>query len=284
MSEERNMNVNVDQPRASVPAIADVILERYRLGELPRSETERIEHLLSQDESLRTRLEYIDRSNEELRRELPPDWLARRVAERVRDRRAIHPPRRRSAPTAWAVSGAVAAMIAFVWLRPDFLASFENSPRESRNLDPGDDRSKGAPVSLVIYRNTETGSETLSDNDAVREGDLIRLAYRSAAPAYGTILSVDGRGLVTLHLPVVGPQAVLLGAGKIVLLDRAFELDDAPVGEFFFLITGPAPFDLAVARNAVLQAAAEGRDGAPSSLRLPSPLKYMSLSLRKETK
>jgi hypothetical protein len=48
--------------------------------------------------------------------------------------------------------------------------------------------------------------------------------------------------MVTRHLPADGASAQRLDASALVLLDRAYELDDAPVVERFYFITSPAPF------------------------------------------
>ena len=89
------------------------------------------------------------------------------------------------------------------------------------------------------------GSETLADGAVARQGDVIRVGYRAAGRAYGVILSIDGRGHVTMHLPTGGDRAMALGREPTVLLDQAYELDDAPRWERFYFITGEAPFPIA---------------------------------------
>jgi hypothetical protein len=89
---------------------------------------------------------------------------------------------------------------------------------------------------------------------------------------------------VTFHLPPDGRKSVALEPARTVLLDWAFELDDAPRSEVFFLVTGPSPFDPSAVADEVRRAATEGKDGSPSPLRLHDSLDYVTLSLRKETK
>ena len=72
-----------------------------------------------------------------------------------------------------------------------------------------------------------------------RSGDLVQIAYRSDGLAYGAIFSVDGRGAVTRHLPAAGEQAVPLA--KRDTLDFAYELDDAPRWERFYLVASDRP-------------------------------------------
>jgi len=71
-------------------------------------------------------------------------------------------------------------------------------------LGPGDgpgDRVKGLEPTLLLFRKTPEGSEPLKDGAAARAGDLIRIGYRAAGQRWGVIVSVDGRGVVTRHLP-----------------------------------------------------------------------------------
>jgi hypothetical protein len=51
------------------------------------------------------------------------------------------------------------------------------------------------------------------------------------------IFSIDGKGLVTLHFPENQADSTLLQPRDRVLLQSAYELDDAPEFERFFFIT-----------------------------------------------
>jgi hypothetical protein len=146
----------------------------------------------------------------------------------------------------------------------------------------GTDRVKGLRPSLAVFRKTDDHSETLADGDRARAGDLIRLGYRAAGRRFGAILSLDGRGHVTLHLPTQGRRAAALQGAEVVLLDHAFELDDAPGWERFFFVTSETPFDLA----AVVDGARHTPVGAvpPAALTLPAPLEQTAFSLEKEAR
>jgi len=142
------------------------------------------------------------------------------------------------------------------------------------------DRTKGRP-SLTIYRQTAQGSETIADGSVTHSGDVVRIGYKAAGRAFGMILSIDGRGVVTQHLPTSGERAATLQRNGVILLDTAYELDDAPRWERFYFITGDAPFDAA----AVLEAAR--RVGGhvsplPPSLVVPRTLEQSTLTLQKE--
>ena len=267
-----------DSDPVSVP---DLVLERHRLGELPPGEAEALARRLDRDEGLRRRLEALDRSDEEIRRLYPPDWLAGRIRERLGREHPARPAPRATwsvswpAPTALAVA---AALVAVLWPRlpspPPVAPAVEPGPAEATG-----DRIKGLKPALVLFRKTPAGSETLAARDVARAGDVIRIGYRAAGRRYGVILSLDGRGTVTLHLPAQGGGAAVLRSGDVALLDTAYELDDAPRWECFFLVTAASPFDVAPVLEAVRGAASGGQ--APDALRLPRELEQSAFVLEK---
>jgi hypothetical protein len=101
-------------------------------------------------------------------------------------------------------------------------------------------------------------------------------------------VSIDGRGAVTMHLPPAGTHAAALKNEPTVLLDQAYELDDAPRWERFYFVTGDAAFDAAP----VLQAARDAANGhsqqPPPDLALPptvaQSLEQAGFTLQKESR
>jgi hypothetical protein len=130
------------------------------------------------------------------------------------------------------------AVAATLWLRPPVV---------------DDTTIKGGPA-LMLHRRTTNGSEALTPGAAVQEGDQIRVGYRSAGHRYGVILSIDGRGHVTAHLPRTGDRAGALQPAGTVFLDFAYELDDAPRWERFYFVTSESEFAVEPVRRAVLDA------------------------------
>ena len=128
-----------------------------------------------------------------------------------------------------------------------------------------------------MYRRTSGGSETLADGAVARQGDLVRVGYRSAGHAYGVIFSIDGRQTVTMHLPREGDRAAPLAREATVLLDRAYELDDASLWERFYFVAGDAPFDVA-------PIVAAARRAPSAALALPRGLDQATFSLQKEAR
>jgi len=146
---------------------------------------------------------------------------------------------------------------------------------------PDADRIKGdSHPALTIYRDKPSGPERLADGDLARAGDLLRVGYTPAGRAYGVILSIDGRGVLTMHLPPNEAKAVSLVQGATpTLLDRAYELDDAPKIERFYFITGAKPFDVTP-----ILTAARAAHGAPDVLPIPPGLEQVTFAVQKEAR
>ena len=246
------------------PRLPDIVLERYRLNELPPAEHGRLSDRLRRDEALRLRLESLDQSDMEIRRDYQPELFIRRIQERLAEQpvRGLFP--------SWAIPAVlVAATLILVVVLPRI------GPSEGDS-----DRIKGLAPGLAVYRKTDTGSETLADGAIAHTGDVIRLGYRAAGKPYGVILSIDGRGGVTLHLPPNGEHAVALENGPTVLLDQAYELDDAPRWERFYFVTGETSFAVQPIMDAARRAAVNPQ--LQPALELPRDLEQSVFSLQKE--
>jgi len=265
-------------PIEDADRVPDIVLERYHLGEMSAAEKADLERRLREDDSLRDRLSALGRSDAEIRLRYPDGWLADRVRERQRAGTAQARPR----PFSWRVPAAVAAALVVLGVLVPRLGRAPQHPPAVAD-DADNDRVKGLQPALAMYRKTAEGSETLADGALAHEGDVVRVGYRSAGRAYGVIVSIDGRGAVTLHLPAEGvASAAQLQAGETVLLDRAYELDAAPQWECFFFVTSMAPFDVATVVASARSAAAAAHGTRPPALGLPPALATATFTLRKE--
>jgi hypothetical protein len=84
----------------------------------------------------------------------------------------------------------------------------------------------------------------LRPDDFVSAGDTIQAAYRTSGK-HMLILSVDGNGQVTLHYPESKPCATRVEpAQRFIPLHSAFELDNAPSFEHFFLVVSDEPLSI----------------------------------------
>jgi hypothetical protein len=243
--------------------IPDVVLERYRLKELPERSAQAIEYMMARDPSIRERLDALAASDADIQQRYPSSIF-------VHDRPA--PPRRLVFQLATAVALGLAALLLIVTL-----PRTPQPPVETERLKGS---VNGRP-SLSLYRRTDTGSERLADGDIARAGDLLRVGYTSAGRPYGLILSIDGRGAVTLHLPPAGDRAVALVPGKTTLLDAAYELDEAPRIERFYFVTGKEPF---AAEPVISLARDAARQGVPLALPLPPGLEQVTFAIQKEAR
>ena len=109
---------------------------------------------------------------------------------------------------------------------------------------------------------------------------MLQLGYVSAGRRYGAVLSVDGRGSVTLHFPESPAGSPELKGGT-VSLPSAYELDDAPAFERFFFVTSDAPFDVGTVMESARQLAREPERARYAPLSLPEPLSQTSITLDK---
>jgi hypothetical protein len=258
--------------------VPDLLLEQYALGELYGADKARVDAILAVDPGLRGRLEELRRSDEAILAEYPPAEIAAAVRRRMLSSGAAAPrgaagrrflPARAFAfPAAAAVLVLVGAVAARGLLFP---------PRGELVLAKG-----GAP-SLFVYKKAAAGPVELADGAPAAAGDLLQIKYAAGSARFGAIVSLDGRGRLTWHLPAEGA----LPAGRAPRIEErgaalasAYELDDAPSFERFFLLASKEDFDLSLVSSALRELA---RSGEPDKARLtlPAGLEYKSLLLRK---
>lgn len=75
------------------------------------------------------------------------------------------------------------------------------------------------------------------------EGDELQLRYAVPEKCFGMLISMDGNGVVTVHVGQ-GAQAIALEPGKMNTLPFAYRLDNAPHFEKFFLLTSKEEFSV----------------------------------------
>jgi hypothetical protein len=258
-----------------MPTISDLMLEQYNLGELPAAQRRIVQEELDRDEILRSRLAAIRSSDEEIRAAYPAERVVPLVRERARGSAGGRRPRR--LPTlAWAIPAAAAALILL------------SLPLLLRT--PDDTRLKGIAPHLLVFRKTTAGAEELRAGSVARRGDVLQLSYAAGDAKYGVIFSVDGRGTITWHVPVgyTGGtrSAPPLDPKGPVVLPSAYELDDAPGFERFFLVYASAPFDVSdverVAHALAPRSGGSGTAGGLGVLSLPRGLGQFSLLVKKQ--
>jgi hypothetical protein len=202
----------------------------------------------------------------------------RRVLERLPAARVAAEVRRRAASDrraprwpAWALAAAAAA-IGWALLRPGPPPSVAEAVEATRWKGAAE-----APALLVFRRGD---ADALADGAAAAPGDLVQLAWRAPAPVHGVLVSFDGAGVVTLHLPSDGDAVApaLRGASR---LDSAYELDDAPGFERFVLVVAPEPFPTADVVAAAERLASDRAAARAAPLPLPPGFTQTSVLLDK---
>jgi hypothetical protein len=248
--------------------VPDLALERYRSGDLPAAQADDLRAALAADPALRARLAALEASDGEILAAVPPAAFAAGVARRLREApdRPL-PWRARLVPTAAIVAAVVAANV--LLLQPPPAAPV-----------PFGDRAKGGSPALLLFRKAAAAAERLDSGALARADDVVQVVYQSGGHRYGVIVSIDGRGVVTRHLPSVGDVAAALAPDGVTPLAAAYRLDDAPRVERFFLVAADTPFDVPT----VVEAARAPRFDPATAERLPldPPFVQASFLLRKE--
>jgi len=256
----------------TTPRLSDLLLERLLLGELPAAEQAALEARLATDPDAKARLAALRADDAAILARYPASEMARQIDARVRvaEARKSEPGRRHTGRTAMmlglpAFAAAAVAMLAVVDHERASVAPEIWDLHGTGEVT----RSKG-PTQLVIVRKSGEREERLERSQAsAQAGDRLQLAYR-ADQGFGVIVSIDGRGHVTQHLPESGVAAVALATPTLIPLSHAYELDDAPRFETFFLVASDQAFDARVALDAARALARDG-DASQDSARLPLP-------------
>lgn len=243
-------------PRGAGVPVPQYLLERLVAGDLPPARAEALRRRLALEPNGLARLEDLAASSAQILAETSPARVAhevrRRLAEPTVSAVAVSPVPTLARAPRWRWVGAPVALAAFSAV---LLLAGRHSRRgpgadgpgsaDVRDPDRGGDTLKGLRPGLRVYRKAAARVERLNDGDVTHVGDELQLAYVAAGHRFGAVVSVDGSGRVTFHMPrAAGPAAVLRTDGEAAL-PEAYELDAAPSFERFLFVTGDAPFDAA---------------------------------------
>lgn len=214
-----------------------LLKEKLALGELPPDlllpwEATEQDHIRGE----------IEKSNQAILEAYPPQFMAAKIRSAAEKKQTEAPHSGKgSAGSAvqktlfrWAPLAAAAALLLFFvpWSQMQDLTGSGSS-----------ERLKGGEPRFSVYRQTNDQPELLTDQAVVRRGDRLQLSFTVFAPVQGALVSLDGRGMITVHHPTRGQKSEKLDTGE-VFLPYSYILDDAPDFEKFFFITSPRPFDI----------------------------------------
>ncbi len=250
--------------------VPEWLLERFALGDLPPDRAARVRAQLEHEEDGFERLRALRQSNEEILLRYPPRDIVPAV-----ERRAGRAPRRSSRN--WSIvlpllAAGAAAVGFYVKTGPGIVPA--QAPEVIYDK---------APPHVTVHRKASGGTERLEPGAIVKARDLLQLGYWAGGKEYGVILSIDGRGGVTLHFPEHPGESQLLAKGGEIPLKHAYELDDAPGFERFFIVADDAPIDIDAVLNNAKALAGKPADATSRYLELPNNLVQSSLTLRKGT-
>jgi hypothetical protein len=254
----------------SRPQVPDVLVEKVHLGEA--SDAERAQVL--GDPDAKARLDALPSLNAAFLAQYPIDEEVRRIEGRARLQDARTGASNRSRLFAVLLAPTLAAGLAFLWVG---IANDQPVGHGTDLTTP-----KGLAPKLRLYRERAQGIERLNAGVVARKGDRLQVGVVSGDSQHGVVVSIDGRGNVTLHWPVTADGATDLAPGELSV-PKTYTLDDAPDYERFFLVTtGEKPTDVSTVVHAA-EALAESGDARTEPLAVPHAYNQSSFLVRKET-
>ncbi len=284
--------------------IPDLYVEMLAAGELDDQKRNELEAKYGADE-IRRRVDALKESDAAIFARYPADKMAAQILTRVGDRtapveagRKVGEPAAAPAQTSYGLRmREFGRRIVAEGLAVRYTAGFAAAGlvlvfgiylivhMERVSPDSGV-RAKGIRPTVLIYKHSGNEAELLQNGDIVKAGDTLQLSYVSAGKKFGVILSIDGRGTITVHLPetsggTANRQAAALESHGQTALPFAYQLDNAPRFERFFFVTSDRPFPVSEATKSAEQLAGSGKADTVGALPLPSGLDQVSVLLRK---
>ena len=217
-------------------------------------------------------------------------YPAHQAAAQIRQRAAqVTAASRRSWVWVPALATATGALAIALWTAQSFMPGAGRVGAGDDTAAAGDTvRLKGGGPRLLLFRKQGEQAAQLRPGSAAQSGDLIQLGYVARGQRYGVIVSVDARGGATLHFPAAPEAPIELQRSGPILLAQAFQLDDAPAFERFFLVTADDAHRGALSVALVLEKAralaADVHAAATAPLALPAALQQESFLLHKEAR
>jgi hypothetical protein len=263
--------------------VKDWELERYLLGELPSTRMEEIKKLLETDSELREELAALKRSNEEILKQYPPGTVVPQMKVQFEKSRAAKETRpiliKRLIYATPVLAAALVALI-IVFQNPGGHTTQDIQGLQGTRIK-GTETIDVSKPHILVHRKANDTVELLESGDKASAGDLLQIAYMSVGATYGVILSIDGRGVVTLHYPESEDKEPILDQDKKTLLPTSYELDDAPDFERFFFITSKSIIDVQTILKSAKVLAKHPKTSDLAELDLPDSLRQYSLLIKK---
>ena len=234
--------------------ICDFDIERFILEELPGRRKKKILDQLAKDDILKAKIQNIKKSDEDILKKFPPKFVVPEILNRYKNKKKdfefdeIFRKKFVFFRRILYASPVLVSVIAILFLILPF-------QREKNNFSinyglSNDLRIKGVPEidtsksQLIIFRKDGDRVELIKNTTIGKAGDLLQIGYVVTEESFGMIISIDGKGNITLHFPDSVNDSTMLEQYKRILLPNAIELDDSPGFERFFFLTSKTEIDV----------------------------------------
>lgn len=235
--------------------IPDWKLERYLTGDLPENEMREIRELEKKDEIFAQRVKLMREDNAAILRKMPFERLSEKLdamPERSNSAGNTVPVNFRLVKFAAAAAFVLAVVSVALFSQREIASqdiggqlasdgSVESAMAVAMADEDNGTRIKGMDARMEVWKKTGDSAVQMQNLDAASEGDEIQLRYSVPEKCYGLLFSMDGNGVITMHMGD-NNRAIVLEPGKMTTLPFAYKLDNAPKFEKFFLLTSKADF------------------------------------------
>jgi hypothetical protein len=258
-------------------------LERYLLGELSRRRTDEIKKLLETDTELKKKMASLKRSNEEILTRYPTKTMAPQIKARVeteREERTRQPILLKRLLYATPALAAVLVVLFIVFQNRGGRTVFDIEGLHGTRIK-GTETIDVSKPHILVHRKVNDSAELLESGESASAGDLLQIAYVAVGAHYGVILSIDGRGVVTLHYPESESADPVLDQDKKTYLSSSYELDDAPDFERFIFVTSKSEIDVQSILKKAKGLAKNPKMSETADLDLPDAFGQYSLLIKK---
>ena len=215
--------------------LPDLFIEQKALSELD----ERYEHYFEEQPELMEKVKALDEDNRSILEAYPSDKMAALIRSRM-DAEGKAPdessPAKKSNIIRIVTSPVPLMAAAAIALLIGVMPFLNNSDSTDDPVYMEGTRLKGLKPQVMVFKETNGEARELSERSLVREHDLLQIEYNAGDYPYGMLLSIDGRGIVTLHFPFSEYDSQKLERGANARLPYAYELDDAPYYERFYFL------------------------------------------------
>lgn len=222
---------------SSNPArISNWKLERFALNELPPHEMEFLRKQIAENPALQDQLDALRQSDALFLEQHPPKSAARRILAMAGSRQEEN--LRQDQPWFTSFLSLPKGMLAALLIVAVTVLVLQTQYTET------DIRTKGGDARIELWQKNGDSISMILDSAILQAGDLVQIRIHPTERCYGVVISLDGRGNWTTHMPDTGYTSPMIEPGKNEFLPFSYQLDDAPQFEVFWLVMSSKPFQV----------------------------------------